>query len=258
MNAAPLWEELSAFVDGELEPARAGQIASHVQHDSTLRRQVQEIGRLSAALKAPSCYFLAPKTLRSAVCRAAAERSRPKGSTVLSRWFAWRPMASALALAGLFALSIRLADPAVTATDRLQEEIVASHLRATMSRRLVDLESADPRALAPFLSSRLDFAPSISELDVAGSSLVGGRIDYVDGRTVAAVVYRVGDHVLDSFVWPTGKGDQRVTQTSKRGFQIARWSRGGMAHCLISDVSAEQLSAIVRQLESSIAGRTSS
>ena len=67
--------------------------------------------------------------------------------------------------------------------------------------------------MVPFLSSRLDFSPPVGDLGVAGSSLVGGRIDYVDGRAVAALVYRVGDHVVDSFVWPTSKGDERVRQT---------------------------------------------
>jgi anti-sigma factor RsiW len=95
----------------------------------------------------------------------------------------------------------------------------------------------------------MDFSPPVHQLTVAGSSLVGGRVDYVDGRVVAAVVYRLGDHVVDSFVWPTSDGDSGVTRTTRRGFQLARWSRNGMAHCPVSDVSAEQLAAVTRQLE---------
>jgi anti-sigma factor RsiW len=102
------WKELGAFVDGELEPLRACEIANQLQHDPALRRHLQEIAHLSAAMRAPSCYFLAPQTLRLAVRMAAAQRPRPNGSTLLSRWFAWRPMASALAVAGLLALSMGL------------------------------------------------------------------------------------------------------------------------------------------------------
>ena len=74
-------------------------------------------------------------------------------------------------------------------------------------------------------------------------------MDHVDGRAVAAVVYRLGDHVVDSFVWPTAHGDSGLTGTTRHGFQLARWSPNGMAHCLVSDLSPEQLAAIARQLE---------
>jgi anti-sigma factor RsiW len=260
MNTAPEWNELSAFVDGELHSARARGIAEQLQQDSTLLRQVREIQHLSASLKAPTSYYRAPETLRLAIRMASAAQARPRwnGFAALQRWFAWRPMASALALAGFLALSVSLNQTTISPIDQLQEEIVASHIRATMSRRMVDVASSDRRTLVPFLSSRLDFSPPVDDLGSAGSSLVGGRIDYVDGRAVAALVYRAGDHVIDSFVWPTSKRDSGVIRTSKRGFQLARWSRGGMAHCLISDLNPEQFSAIVRQLESGFAERPSS
>jgi anti-sigma factor RsiW len=260
MSTRPEWNELSAFVDGELAPERAREIADRAPQDAVLQREIEQIEHLSACVKASGCYYRAPESLRLAVRLAGADRPRrPRpGLAVARQWFAWRPMASALALAGLFAFSISLTEQTVSPFDQLQEEIIASHLRATVSRRIVDVASSDRRTLVPFLSARLDFSPRVDDLDVAGSSLVGARVDYVDGRAVAALVYRVGDHLVDSFVWPTSKGDTGVIQTGKRGFQLARWSRDGMAHCVISDVSPEQFSAIVRQLESSVAVRPSS
>ena len=260
MNTASDWNELSAFVDGELDVARARNIAERVLQDSVLRRQIEDMRRLSASLKALTYYYRAPETLRLAIRMAGADCPRPRrhGFSALRQWFEWRPMASALAIAGVLAFSVSLTQTTVSPIDQLQEEIVASHVRATMSRRMVDVASSDRQTVVPFLSSRLGFSPPVDDLGVVGSSLVGGRIDYVDGRAVAALVYRVGDHVIDSFVWPTSKGDSGVIQTGKRGFQLARWSRGGMAHCLISDVNPEQFSAIVRQLESGLAERPSS
>jgi anti-sigma factor RsiW len=259
MSTASDWNELSAFLDGEVDPARARNIAERLLDDSALSRQIEDMRRLSATLKSTT-YYRAPDTLRLAIRRAGADSPRPPwhGVATLRRWFEWRPMASALAIAGVLVFSVNLTQTTVSPIDQLQEEIVASHVRATMSRRMVDVASSDRQTVVPFLSSRLDFSPPVDDLGVVGSSLVGGRIDYVDGRAVAALVYRVGDHLVDSFVWPTSKGDSGVIQTGKRGFQLARWSRGGMAHCLISDVNPEQFSAIVRRLESDFAERPSS
>jgi anti-sigma factor RsiW len=249
----PDWKELNAYADGELAPARALEITCQVDQDEAIGRELHDISRLRASLKTGLRYYRAPKSLLESLPIAVAERAPKPGNNRagLRRWFAWRPMASALAMVGLFAISTRPGD-------QLQDEVVASHLRATVSRRLVDVESSDSRALIPLLSSRLDFSPSVADLGLAGTALIGGRIDYVAGRAVAVLVYRVNDHVVDSFVWPTTKGDTDVTETGKRGYRLARWSRDGMAHCVISDVSPENFSAIVQKLRSDTTPRASS
>ena len=263
MNTVPDWEEVGAFVDGELTSERVLEIEAGAKESASFFREIEGVRRLQACVREQTDYHRAPDALRLSILDACAQRAPSQakpawpqwlsgpgsGLRVLQRWFAWRPMASALAVAGFLVFSVNLTQSTISNTDQLQEDIVASHVRATMSHRLVDLASSDPHAVAPFLSARLDFSPPIQELTVASTSLVGGRVDYVDGRAVAAVVYRLGDHVVDSFVWPTSNGDSGVTKTTRRGYQLARWSRNGMAHCLISDASSEQLAAIVRQLE---------
>ena len=272
MNTVPDWEELSAFVDGELTAARALEIEARAKESARLFKEVEGLRRLQTRMREQTDYHRAPAVLRLSILEACAQRKSSQvsltlprwlvapwgGLGTLQRWFSWRPMASALAVAGFIVFSVNLTQSTISQTDQLQDDIVASHVRATMSHRLVDVASSDRHAVAPFLSSRLDFSPPIQELTVAGTSLVGGRVDYVDGRVVAAVVYRLGDHVVDSFVWPTSNGDSGVTKTTRRGFQLARWSRNGMAHCLISDASSEQLAAIVLQLEAGLPGQPSS
>ncbi|HEV7575041.1 MAG TPA: hypothetical protein VGO85_03280 [Caldimonas sp.] len=262
MNAVPDWKELSAFVDGELTDRRAREIEARVKESAPLGSRIAELRHLQTVMLHGTDYHRAPEALRLAILDASrpprsqhafasrrAAASPWPGIGTLQRWFAWRPLASSLALASLLAFTLNLTQSTISHTDQLQEEIVTSHVRATLSHRLVDLASSDRQALGPFLSSRLDFSPPVHELTFAGSSLVGGRVDYVDGRAVAAVVYRLGDHVVDSFVWPTRDGDSSLTGSTRRGFQLARWSRNGLAHCLVSDLSPEQLAAIARQLE---------
>jgi anti-sigma factor RsiW len=238
------WDELSAWVDNELSAARSQDLEVRLAQSPPLRGRAAELRRLRVCTRQRADYYRAPRSLRVAVRAAGRPHER-----ALQSWFAWRPMASGLVLAGVLALAGNLVQSTIPHTDQLQDEIVASHVRATRSQRLVDVASSDRRAVAPYLSARLDFAPPVHDLSIAGSSLVGGRVDYVDGRAVAAVVYRLGEHVVDAFAWPTANGDSGVTQSTRRGYRLARWSRNGLAHCLISDVSAEQFAAIVRQLD---------
>ena len=80
---------------------------------------------------------------------------------------------------------------------------------------------------------------------------MGGRVDYLDGRPVAALVYKQGEHVVDSFIWPTTEADQPLTMSSQRGFHLAHWSRRGMEHWVVSDLNREEFAALVHELNAS-------
>ena len=103
-----------------------------------------------------------------------------------------------------------------------------------------------PHQVKPFLSTRLGFSPPVSELQVPGSEFVGGRVDYLDGRPVAALAYRQGPHVVNSFIWPTQASDGRPAFSQEKGFRIAHWVHAGMAHWVISDVDAEEFQTLVQ------------
>jgi anti-sigma factor RsiW len=106
--------------------------------------------------------------------------------------------------------------------------------------------SSDHHTVKPWLSSKLDFSPPVKELQIPDSVFLGGRVDYLDGRPVAALVYRQGAHVVNSFVWPSGGKDSKPDFLEERGFRTAHWSQGGMNHWVISDVNVEEFKAVVR------------
>jgi anti-sigma factor RsiW len=265
VNADPSLQELNAYVDGELHLSRQLEIEARLRDDDVLRAQVESLNRLRDHVRSHTDYHAAPAALRTAIARAsgsiAPDASMPDASrhapsparqdarATLRRWFAWRPLASALAVAMCAVVGINLVLSPGRQEDRLREEIVASHARATMTEHLVDVASSDHHTVKPFLSSRLDFSPPVRELTLPGSVFLGGRVDYLDGRPVAALVYRQGKHVVDSYVWPTQDADSAIRISSLRGFHLARWSRQGMAHCLISDVSPDVFAAIAKELE---------
>jgi len=249
-------QKVNAFVDGELDVLSQREIEERMKHDAGLRARVDELRHLRVTVRDSADYHVAPDAFRQ---RIAALVSTPAyvptrlslGSATLQHWLAWRPMVvsfAALALAMLvFNGNLTRWRPGYD--DRLEEEVLASHVRSTLGQHLVDMASSDHHTVKPWLSSKLGFSPAIQESLLPGSVFLGGRVDYLDGRPVAALVYRQGEHVVNSFVWPTSAVDSGLAFSEKKGFQIAHWSRNGMNHWVISDVNREEFGALVRALE---------
>lgn len=259
MNGRPSLERMNAFVDGELDLAAQLEMEQQVAGDPELRVQADSLRALRRTLRDQAQYHRAPdalrERLRSLAGRAAAPAParRPPGRAerareVLQRWFDWRPLVSSFGVAALAFVVLQSTVLQTSRDERVGDEIVASHVRATLAQRLVDVESSDHHTVKPWLSSKLDFSPPVPELKGTPEAFVGGRVDYVDGRPVAVLVYRHGNHVVDSYVWPTQAADAPVTTSSERGFQLARWRRDGMAHWVVSDVGPQEFQALVREL----------
>jgi anti-sigma factor RsiW len=280
--AAPIdTRTLNAFVDGELDLAREVEIESLLQGDPALQAQVDLLRGLRDAVRRQADYHPAPSELRrriAALARHNGDARQPEALggpgrpgqrvglrsdrggrrprwhglwPVIQRWFAWRPMLVWLAVTAAATLALQAGLAGRGRVDRLAEEVIASHVRATLSQRLVDIASSDHHRVKPGLAARLDYSPPVVEATRPGAELVGGRVDYLDGRPVAALVYRHGEHVAESFVWPTQDADREPALSSARGFQIAHWNRQGMAHWLISDLNPTEFAALVADLDRS-------
>lgn len=249
--------QLNAFVDGELDLTSQLEIEERIVQDAALRAQVEGLRQLRATVRVSADYHAAPAALRQRAATLAAARMTTSAQSSAGliaalrwqHWLAWRPMAAAFGLAALLTLGTRLAWLHPAQDQRLAEEVVASHVRSTLGQHLVDVASSDRHTVKPWLSSKLDFSPPVRELQIPGSTFLGGRVDYLDGRAVAALVYRQGQHVVNSFVWPTSATDSRTDFSAERGFQIAHWSRNGMNHWVISDVNREEFAAVVSGIE---------
>jgi anti-sigma factor RsiW len=75
-----------------------------------------------------------------------------------------------------------------------------------------------------------------------GFPLVGGRVEYVAGRSVAALVYERRKHFINLFVWPGEPGNQDVKEEkTQRGYNIVRWRAAGMNYSGISEIAEDDL-----------------
>jgi anti-sigma factor RsiW len=272
MNMQKDIAQVHAFVDGELDLNAHLEMEDRLRADAALRRQVDELRLLRESVREHASYHAAPEGLhkRMAALRAAQQVSAPAkpaasassaatrgvlaglartAGASASRWFAWRPTAAAMGMAAMLAVAVNVAWLQTSRDDQLADDVVASHVRSTLGEHLVDVATSDHHTVKPFLSARLGFSPPVAPLELAGSVFVGGRVDYLDGRPVAALVYRQGQHIVNSFVWPAKAGDSQPRLGSERGYLTARWSANGMQHWVISDVNAEEFKLLVKAVQ---------
>jgi len=257
--------KVDAFVDGELDLRAQLDMEERLRDDPVLREQIGHLRQMRAAVRERATYHAAPDALRERLAAMQpgaippdAARDAPRPQRAVARatpWLGWRPLAASMAAAAALAVAVNLAWLQSSREDQVAGEVVASHVRSSLGEHLVDVASSDHHTVKPFLSARLGFSPPVQELDLPGSTFVGGRVDYLEGRPVAAIVFRQGQHIVNSFVWPSKGGDRQPSFSSQQGFLTAHWASSGMTHWVVSDVNAEEFRNVVRAIRTAESGR---
>jgi anti-sigma factor RsiW len=159
-----------------------------------------------------------------------------------SGWRRWARLAGAFAcglVASWFLLPLMQMNEA---SNRLTADAVSNHVRSMMASHLMDVASSDQHTVKPWFNGKLMYSPPVRDLSAEQFPLAGGRLDYLDGRPVAALVYRHRLHVINLFVMPCqGVGPDAKT-SSRDGFNVIRWCDDGMRYLAVSDLNAEELS----------------
>jgi anti-sigma factor RsiW len=132
--------------------------------------------------------------------------------------------------------------------DLVAEELVASHIRSLQPGHLMDVVSTDQHTVKPWFDGKLDFSPPVRNLAEQGYPLIGGRLDYVAGRDVAALVYQLRKHYINVFIWPDDGKQGRLESVSKQGYNVTCASSGGMRLCGVTDANAEDLRQFMQML----------
>jgi anti-sigma factor RsiW len=242
-------ELLHAYADGELDLAHALDVERHLQGCPDCSRACAELRELRAALHSGLPRFAPPDDLRDRVRGALRQQHTQGRRPARGRWPLVALAASLLVVAaGVGALASLW--PA-REDDRVAQQVVDSHVRSQLvSRHLLDVESSDRHTVKPWFQGRLDFAPVVRDLRDQGFILAGGRLDYVNGRPVAAVVYRRDRHVVNVLSWPASPGAKDVEPRSetRQGFHLVHWRRQRMNRWAVSDLNLDDLNRLAQLL----------
>ena len=243
MTCSEVERLIDAYCDDELDAAHAAELTAHVATCPACQQRVTTRADLRRLIRGVP-YYAAPERLRGAV----AATRRPARIT---------PQLLALAATVLLAVSlgagsvVRMVRARQTAgaMSTLAHDVVSGHVRALMGAHLLDVRSTDQHTVKPWFLGKLDFSPSVVDLAPLGFPLVGGRLDYLAGRPVAALVYQRRQHTINVFIWPAADTAGAFTDArSVRGFQVRHWTRDAMAFWAVSDLNDLELDQFVHAL----------
>jgi anti-sigma factor RsiW len=249
---------LHAFVDDELDIAHSLDVQCHLDTCTACAREHTAQRALRAALRNEALYFR-PSEVFSARARAALRATAATAGAVGLRSPAkvfpwtfrlWLPAGAAAALLAVIAVTIfRLGPgaPGPSADDLLAQEVVASHIRSLMPGHLTDVPSSDQHTVKPWFNGRLDFSPPVKDLAGEGFPLAGGRLDYLGGRPIAALVYERRQHLINLMVWPAPREtDRSPTAAMRQGYHLLHWTQRGMNYWAVSDLNEDEMKEFIR------------
>jgi len=255
LNCQETEKLLHGYVDGELDLSRTLELEEHLQTCSACAQAHRGLESLRTAIRSGSCYYEPPADLQARIHKAIQGVDRD-GPTVRSHRLGLLAAAASLvvvALAGwglLHLLSGRTEAPGLT------EELLAAHIRSQMLMdHLIDVKSSNQHTVKPWFNGKLDFSPQVVDLADQGFTLVGGRLDYVDQRPVAAVVYERHKHVLNLFTWPSDQNSLSAPATlTRQGYHLLSWKGAGMTYWVVSDLNEAELRRFVDLIQSASGG----
>jgi anti-sigma factor RsiW len=242
---------IHGYVDGELDLIKSLAIEQHIQECSACAQTHTSLQAVRVAIQGSSLYFQTPpglaQRIQSSVRRATQEERAPRARP-------WRLLAVAASLALIMAAGWGLVRvlPARSADELLTQELVASHVRSQMlpSHRF-DVASSDPHTVKPWFEGKLDFSPPVKDLAGQGFPLVGGRLDYLHNRPVAALVYQRRKHSINLFIWPSAPGSETTSRiVTRQGYHLFQWTQSGMTFWTVSDLNERELENFVNLIKS--------
>jgi anti-sigma factor RsiW len=238
MNCEVAIDYLGPYFDGELDVNSTLQVRIHLSSCESCSASLRRLHLQRDLIREANLIYEPPPELEARI-RKTLQRDRRRSPQWLSfDWRSWGMVAASLLLAGT--LSIRTLEYRSRAQANLSDEIISTHVHAMLTGHSSDVLSTDRHTVKPWFNSRIDFSPPVKDLADKGFPLVGGRVDYLAGRTVAALVYQRRKHVIDLYVWPAAS-DAHSGNGSAKGYSVLRWDSSGMSFAAVSDVSAAEL-----------------
>lgn len=249
MSCQQTRELIHGYVDGELDLVKSIEIEQHLAACPACTQSYKGMRSLQAVVRNEGLRFQPAadleKRLRTSLRREDKTERRPallNWGWLLAATLCGAVLIGMLSLAGLFSRP--------SPDDLLAQEVVASHVRSLMANHLTDVPSTDQHTVKPWFDGKLDFSPTVKDLTQQGFTLTGGRLDYIGNRPVAALIYMRRQHPINLFVWPATTAPATSEKALERqGFNLIRWSNGGMTYWAVSDLNLAELQQFAQLLQ---------
>jgi len=236
---------LHAYLDGELDAPRAAEFEHHLEGCASCTRAFEAQESLRSSIERAQLYEPLPpeveNKIRHELRSSAREVSVPK-------FAGWRWLAAAAAVLLFAGISWKFVEKSRENTEltaaAAAAEMVDAHIRSLQPGHLTDVTSTDQHTVKPWFDGKVPFAPPVRDFAGEGFPLVGGRLDILEGQTVAALVYGRRKHFISVFVWPYASAEKERNEGAKNGYQWISWKQGGLRLCAVSDTSRDDLAAL--------------
>src|SRR5579862_3448635 len=259
MNCAECEVLLDALLDGELDAGHARDVEAHVAQCSGCAEKLKAFRAMRGAIATANLKEAAPASLRSRI-EAALPSPAPRGIAPQniarpSRRMFFGGFAAGAALSAAAAASLFLAVVRNDQDQTIADEVVSAHIRSLQAGHLMDVETSDQHTVKPWFDGKVDVAPPVIDLTAEGFTLIGGRLDYIDGEPVAAVVYKRRKHVINLFVAQRlGAAHANVTGRTVQGYNVRHWSAGGLDFWAVSDLDPAELNEFIQKISAALPG----
>jgi anti-sigma factor RsiW len=240
---------MHALLDSELDAGHAYEVEAHLKTCTRCAARLQAYRGLHRAMSSAQLRWAAPEPLRRRI-EAALPSPPPIRRHMTGRRGVLKGFMMGAALSTAMAASLVVAVISPDGDQRVLGDVISAHVRSLQADHLTDVQTSDRHTVKPWFNGKLDISPPVVDLTAQGFRLIGGRLDYVDGKAVASIVYLRRAHVINLFVAQAAAlGDQKGKLESMQGFNIERWTARGLDFFAISDLNAEELGEFVDKFE---------
>jgi anti-sigma factor RsiW len=252
---------LHALIDGELDAGHARDVETHVAACPACAEKLRAFRAMRETMVQARLKEAAPAHLRNRIEAALAVPAKTisasRHSWLASARASWKNFfggfAVGTALSAAVAASLVIAVVRNDQNQQIAGDIVSAHLRSLQAGHLTDVETSDQHTVKPWFNGKLDVAPPVIDLTAQGFTLIGGRLDYINGQPVASIVYRRRKHVINLFVGePLGATIHGVKDEIVQGFNIRHWSESGLDLWAVSDIDAGELDEFGRKFTAAL------